>query len=115
MNLNVVFYSCQLVDFWQWQIREKSDALGAFNTLSKETPLDVGLLVLPIERVIEVVIVEVAVTSDSRDGSRSSLLLTMLRLLHTLLTSLSALESQSINSITSIVVDTRYAREHSIT
>jgi len=53
-------------------LREKSDALGAFNTLSKETPLDVGLLVLPVERVIEAVIVEVAATSDSRDSSRSS-------------------------------------------
>ena len=60
-------------------LQEKSDALGAFNTLSKETPLDVELLVLPVEQVIEVVIVEVVVSSDSRNGSRSSSLLTMLR------------------------------------
>ena len=84
MNLNVVFFSCQLVDFLAiFLLREKSDKLGAFNTLSKETLLDVGLLVLPVEQVIEVVsevvIVEVVVTSDSCDGSRSSSLLTMLR------------------------------------
>ena len=76
-------------------LREKSDTLGTFNMLSKETPLDVGLLVLPVERIIEVVIVTVVATSDSRDGSRSSSLLTMLRPSLTSLTSLLAFKLHS--------------------
>ena len=77
VNLNLVFFSCSWQIFGNFSLIREVRRTWCFQ--HKESPLDAGLLVLPVECVIEVVIVKVVVTSDSRDGSRSSSLLTMLR------------------------------------